>query len=67
MATNEKDYGSSRSNSESEKKEYTGADFEKKPGYCEERVWQREEREHGLSVEDWKTRNIWGSEIIPKR
>ena len=47
-------------------KEYTGADFEKKPGYYEERVWQREEREHGLSVEDWKTRNIWGSEIIHK-
>lgn len=66
MGQNEKDYGSSRSNSESEKKEYTGADFEKKPGYYEERVWQKEERERGLSVEEWKTRDIWGSEIIHK-
>ena len=28
--------------------------------------WQKEEREHGLSVEDYKTRYIWGGDRIDK-
>lgn len=32
-----------------------------------EYVWQQEEREHGLSVEDYKTRYIWGGDRVDKK
>ena len=35
-------------------------------GDGKEYSWQKEEREHGLSVEDYKTRYIWGGDRVDK-
>ena len=64
----EKDYQSS-SNCSSSDKGYTSNPNYPEPSYHgdgKEYSWQKEEREHGLSVEDYKTRYIWGGDRIDK-
>lgn len=39
---------------------------DRQPGPDEEYVWERVERKCGLSVSDWKTRDVWGGEIVKK-
>ena len=41
---------------------------DRKPGPGEEYAWQKEERERGMTVSDYKTRDVWGGhEIVSKR
>ena len=65
-----KDYHQSSNNSNSSQNEgYTSNPDYPAPSYHDdgkEYAWQKEEREHGLSVEDFKTRYVWGGYRIDK-